>query len=385
MWRFSRQESLFALIVAVLTVWIATVVLVFMTQPVLGGDIMAFYTSGRLVLRGDWTGQYDWPAFHALQVSLVPGSSPYYYPQSYPPLVPALYAAFAVLPFRAAFVAWMLFSTALYSFLIAVAASGWRQIPRPHIVLAALVFPPFVAHQVLGQSTLWPLVGFVGGWWMLTRGYPLLAGIALSLIAMKPHLGIALAIVMLAMRVWRVVAGVVLGCIVQAVLSVTVCGTTALAAYVRTTIAVLRDPRIIEAADPRHLHALRTSLERFLPGGLAAIGWVVASALIAWVTVKAWERSDDWSLRFATLLLATLLISPHVQTYDAILLAPAVLWIARWAMASHRVSVVVELAVLSVIFLLPSVRIAGLPLTIPLMTWVLWECRGLRHDALDRS
>jgi hypothetical protein len=362
----------------------ATVTVVFMTQPVLGGDFMAFYTSGRLALRGDWTGQYDWPAFHGLQMSLVPDSSPYHYPQSYPPLVPALYAPFAMLSFRAAFVAWLVLSTLRYASLAAVAARGSKQIRPAHVVLAALVFPPFVAHQVLGQSTVWPLIGFVGGWWAMTAGRPLTAGAALSLIAIKPHLGIALAVVVLAMRLWRVVAGIALGCAVHAVLSVAVCGTSAVAAYIRTTITVLRNPGIIEAIDPRHLHALRTSLEHILPEGLAGAGWVVASSFFAWITLLVWRRTDDWALRFATLLLATLLISPHVQTYDAILLAPAVLWLADRALLGHRPHLIVELAVLSVIFLMPAAKVAGIPLTIPLMTWILWECRGAPDWSLTR-
>ena len=75
------------------------------------------------------------------------------------------------------------------------------------------------------------------------------------------------------------------------------------------------------------------------------------------------------------LLVATLLISPHLQTYDAILLAPAVLWLTQWAVQNHRPHVVVALAVLSVIFLTPATRIAGVPLTIPVMAWLLWEIK----------
>jgi len=377
LWRFSRHETLFALIVAAVTVWIATIVLVFGTQPLLGGDFVAFYTSGRFALRGDWAAQYDWPRLYALQSSLAPESSGYYYPQVYQPLAPALYAPFALVPFHAAFVAWLVFSTLVYSSLIALAANAWQRIPRTHTILAALVFPPFVAHQVLGQSTIWPMIGFVGGWWALTRGRPLTAGLILSLVAIKPHLGIALAIVLIANRSWRVIAGIALGCAAQAVSSLVVCGTAVVRTYLQTTLFVVRNPQLFEATDPRHLHALRTSLEQILPAGLAEIGWLLAVVLIAWMTIKAWQRTDDWTLRFATLLLATLLISPHVQTYDAILLAPATLWLTKWASENRRLSVIVGLAVLSIIFLTPTTRVAGVPLTIPLMLWILWEsCRG---------
>jgi hypothetical protein len=384
-WRFSRHETLFALIVAAVAVWIATVVVVLMTQPLLGGDFMQFYTFGKLAIRGEWARQYDWPSFHALQVSLVPESTEYDYPPSYPPLVPALYVPFAALPFGLAFVVWLVSSSVLYMCLVAVAARTWREIPRLHVMLGSLVFPPFVAHQVLGQSTIWPLLGFVGGWWALTYRRRLLGGIILSLVAIKPHLGIALAIVLLATRSWRVIAGIALGGGVQALLTLVICGADAIVAYVRTTLMVLRNPMLIDPTDPRHTHALRTSLERIAPHDLATAVWLAASTLIAWMTIRVWRRNQEWTVRMPTVLFATLLISPHVQTYDAIILAPAVVWLTPWALAVHRSSVVVGLVVLSIVFLMTSARMAGIPLTIPLMTWVLWECRRLGPGSVGRN
>jgi hypothetical protein len=384
-WRFTSHEILFALIVAVMTVWTATFVVVFMRQPILGGDFMEFYTFGRLALDGNWAWQYDWSAFDALQVSLLPASSDYDYRPSYPPLVPALYAPFALLPFATAFAAWLAASTVAYGCLMAVAARPWRHPSHAPEVLASLIFPPFIAHQVLGQSTIWPLIGFVGGWWLMTRGRPVLAGIALSLVAIKPHLGMALAIVLVATRSWPTISGIGLGCGAQAILTALVCGTGAVTAYVRTTIIVLHNPMLIDPTDPRHTHALRTSLERITSVTTATVAWLVLCGVIAWLTVKVWRRSEEWTLRFATLLVATLLISPHVQTYDAILLAPATLWLTQWALQNHRRQMVVGLAVLSVIFLTPATRIAGIPLTIPLMIWLLWETSRRPVQAIEAA
>jgi len=373
MWRFSPHEIRFALIVAVVVVWIGTVAVVLMRQPIPGGDFMVFYSFGELGLRGEWARQYDWASFHALQVSLVPQSTEYTYPPTYPPLVPALYVPFAMLPFAAAVAAWLVSSTGLYICLVAIASQAWREASRLHLILASLVFPPFVAHQALGQSTIWPLIGFVGGWWALSRGRPLLAGIVFSLVAIKPHLGIALAIVVLATRSWRVIAGIGLGGGAQALLTLTICGPEAIAAYVRTTVLVLRNPMLIDPTDPRHTHALRTSIEPLVGSTPATIVWLAVSALAAWLTITVWQKSGEWTLCLAALLLATLLISPHVQTYDAVLLAPATLWIAHWALANDRKHMLLELAVLSVIFLIPWARIGSVPLTIPLMFWLLWE------------
>ena len=92
MWRFSAREVTVMLGFAVAAVWTTLVFVVPVGQPVLGGDFMVFYTFGTAARLGDWAIQYDWPAFHALQISLIPTSDSHVYPPTYPPLVPALYA-----------------------------------------------------------------------------------------------------------------------------------------------------------------------------------------------------------------------------------------------------------------------------------------------------
>jgi len=241
--------------------------------------------------------------------------------------------------------------------------------------MACLVFPPFVAHQTIGQSTIWPLLGFVSGWWALTQSRPFAAGLMLSVVAIKPHLGMALAIVLLAMRLWRIVGGILLGLVLQAGITVVVCGRAAVVVYLATTASVLRDTKLIEPKDERFTHALRMTLESLIPHGAATVGWLAASTLFGWMAVRVWRHSQDWALRISALLLATLLISPHVQAYDAILLAPATLWLACWAASTRQPGVVVGLAVLAVAFVVPSARLWGVPLTLPLMAWLLWRCQ----------
>jgi hypothetical protein len=324
---------------------------------------------------GDWAIQYDWPAFHALQISLIPASDSYIYPPTYPPLVPALYGPLSLLSFPVAYTVWVGFSTVLYGGLTAIAASAGPGISRRHVLMGCFLFPPFLAHQALGQSTLWVLIGFVGGWWALTQSKPFAAGLMLSVVAIKPHLGMALAIVLLTMRLWRIVGGILLGLTFQAGITFIVCGRDAVVAYLTTTLRVLRDTTLIEPKDERFTHALRMSLESLVPQGVATVGWLTASALFGWMVVRVWRQSEDWALRMSALLLATLLISPHVQAYDAILLAPATLWLACWAASTRQPAVIVGIAVLATAFVVPSARLWDIPLTLPLMGWLLWRCQ----------
>jgi hypothetical protein len=384
MWNFGPAEIAVTLGCLVVATWFTMVTVVLLRQPVMGGDFMVFYTFGELARLGEWTMQYDWPAFHRLQMSLVPSSAPYLYPPSYPPLVPALYLPLSYLTFPAAYVAWFAFSTGVYSGLMAVAARAVAPAPRVRLLLGALLFPPFIAHQVLGQSTVWPLIGFVGGWWALTQSRPFTAGLILSLVAIKPHLGMALAIVLVGMRLWRIVGGIVGGLVLQVLLTMVVCGQDAIVGYVTTTIRVLRDSTLINPTDDRHTHALRMSLEALVPHNVATVGWLVASAAFGAILISVWRRNDDWALRVSALLIATLLISPHVQTYDAILLAPASLWLSFSAASSGQRAVLAAVFVLSVTFVVPSARLWQIPASVPLMAWLLWRCQFGPSDRTAR-
>lgn len=374
MWRFSSREILVVVVCAVAVVWLTLLALIVPGEPLLGGDFVQFYTFGAIARQGAWAVQYDWPAFHRVQVGLVPSSAAYEYPPAYPPLVPALYALVSFAPFPIAYVIWTALSAAIYCGVVALAARGHAA--KWPIVGACLLFPPFVAHVLAGQSTVWPLAGFVGGWWALSRTKPFVGGLALSVIAVKPHFGLALAFVLVAMRLWPVIAGIVVGLVAHAALSIAVCGTAAVTAYLATTIRILRDTSIIDPSDQRHTHALRAALETLAPHDLATIAWLAASAAVIWVTVQVWRRQDLWTLRMAALMIATLLVSPHVQTYDAILLAPAVVWLCSWGVATRQPSIVLGSLLLSVLFVVPSARFLSIRLTLPLMAWMLTRLRG---------
>lgn len=373
LWCLGAGEVTVVLACAVVVVWATILWLVPRGQPVLGGDFVVFYTFGRAARLGEWTIQYNWPAFHQLQISLVPASDSYFYPPAYPPLVPLLYAPFSLLLFPLAYGAWTAFSTVTYSTLLMVSTRACGVISRPQAIMAGLLFPPFIAHQAIGHSTVWPLIGFVGGWWALTKSRPALAGLMLSIVAIKPHLGIALAIVVLGTRLWRILSGILLGLTLQAGITLAICGPEAVVAYLATTVRVLRDTKLIEPQDERFTHAVRMSLEGLVPHGVATGGWIVATALFGWLLVKVWRETDDWTLRVSALLLATLLISPHVQAYDAILLAPASLWLVDWALSTRRPEIAVGVIAVSVAFVMPAARISGVPLTLPLMVWLLWR------------
>ncbi len=254
-------------------------------------------------------------------------------------------------------------------------AASCLALSRRHVLLGSFLFPGFIALIVIGQTTMWPLLGFVTGWLALERARPMLAGVLFSLVAVKPHFGLGLALVLLFSRSWRTIAGVMAGLALQGTLSLIVCGPDAISAYVNTTLAVASNPAALEPMDTRHTHALHAALSTFMPGRTAFAIWLVLSVGIGWLAARIWRANTRWTIRITALLLASVLISPHVLVYDGVLLAPAVFWLLDDSVVSGRRGTGIAALVLAVIFVLPVIRVGGVPLTLPLMMWLLWRCR----------
>ena len=72
---------------------------------------------------------------------------------------------------------------------------------------------------------------------------------------------------------------------------------------------------------------------RGLSLGLYAISGAV---VLAW-TIAIWKSRDSLSLKFSALLLATVLVSPHLTVYDLVILAPAILLLADWTVSQNPI------------------------------------------------
>jgi hypothetical protein len=72
-----------------------------------------------------------------------------------------------------------------------------------------------------------------------------------------------------------------------------------------------------------------------LPWPRIAFSLYVISALIVLALLyRAWRSLGPLSLRYAAFLLATVLVDPHLTSYDLVVLAPAFLLIGDWILAN---------------------------------------------------
>jgi hypothetical protein len=295
-------------------------------------DFPVFYTMGALVVTNQPSALYDPAAFGDAQRRLVPGfEAREPYPPVYPPQMPVLMAPLGALPYGIAGLLWAVLSAAAYGAVIWLAWRAVRdQVRDGRLVLAAaLAFAPAWHLVVNQQMTAILLVACAAGWLALERGRPFLAGLALGLLAVKPQFGLVLAPLVIARREWRMMAGAAASIGVQLGAALMVLGIDPLRDYVAYLPVMAAHVDAFEML-PLKSHSIR-ALARFLPFGLATPVWAISSIVLVAIVIRAWRPDVPLRLRLGLVLLATVLVNPHLIVYDAVLLVLPLLWIGAAA------------------------------------------------------
>jgi hypothetical protein len=158
-----------------------------------------------------------------------------------------------------------------------------------------------------------------------------LAGIALGCLIFKPQLGLAAAVLFVSLGAWRIVGGAIASASAQLLVGVLYYGMEPLRRWLHMlwnlgNVLPLLEPK------PYQTHSLRTFWSMLIPWHGMAFGLYVLSAIcVLWLTISVWrDPSKPLSLRYSSLLLATVLVAPHLTVYDLVILAPAILLLADW-------------------------------------------------------
>ena len=317
-----------------------------------GTDFVHFYTLGSLSLQGRGLELYNSGAQAALAAQLVPGVPVLYYVALYGPQVSLFFAPFAKMSYGWALGLWWLFSTAIY----AVGCYAiWRVCPRlisygPTIIILAVAYPAFFHLIAWGQTSAPALLCFSMAFLAMRAKRDFLAGLAVGLLAFKPPLGLAAAVIFLAAGEWRVVAGAVVSMATQLSVAWAHYGTEVMRIYVRAlgqlnSLFPYLEPR------PYQTHSLRGFWSNLVPLPSVAFAlYAVTAVAVLILAILAWQSGAPLSLRFSALLLATVLAAPHLTVYDLLILAPALLLLTDWAiehLENRRVPVIAVLLYLA--------------------------------------
>lgn len=303
-------------VIAVSTVFLlcGVTAVTFVFRHILAPDFLSFWAGGRLAAQGQAASAYDIGRHHLIELQAEPkaGTLPFAYP---PPFLLFL-LPFGLLPFGVAFAAWIAITAVLYA--VAARSAGESRFSFAQGAAAA--------NLIIGQNGFLTAAIFIRGMDLIARR-PLLAGATLGLLAIKPQLAILLPVALIAGREWRAILGGLLSSCALAAIGLLLFGVDAYRGFFAMLPQVpqwLSNGRLPwgELASP---FALLRFFE--VPQGPALIVHAIIALSAAALTARAWALKLEQ--RVPILAAATLLITPYLFTYDALLLTVPLAWAFR--------------------------------------------------------
>jgi hypothetical protein len=183
-----------------------------------------------------------------------------------------------------------------------LAAPGRGMVRLIHGLGAAALLPVFVG-VLFGQVSLLVVAAVALSWWLLLRGRPWLAGLALSALILKPQIAFLVPLALLLAGYGRVFIAWLAVSVPLAAITLLATGTGIFQQISRSLHTVSGIPGPIQS-----------SLLRQLPLPAAAIG--IAAVLGVSLLILWRERGHGPSRPIAVGLIVGLLVSPYVNFYD---------------------------------------------------------------------
>ena len=287
-------------------------------------DFLAHWTGGRMFIDEPVSMLYE-PATQATMQDRLVGSGGLAWFVS-PPYAVWLYLPFAAMPYGVAALCWSLINLVLLGI-----ALSWvrplltgRMTSHHRLFILAFCASPAVFETVgSGQDSMLALIVSLGALRLLSAGRDLQAGALIALGAFKPQLLVLVPFMFIAQRRWRALAG---SC--AAGLAILVCGLLIggpqlyVAWYdALTSPLYANEVQRGQAWMMQSLPALVTG-----PTGFFFVGPVLL-ALGALLVMRTVRRQDmDTQQAWVSVIMLTIVTSPHVMIYDTVLLLPCLAW-----------------------------------------------------------
>ena len=305
-------------------IWLKFAVLSPGAEP-LGGDFVSFYAAGKLALSGHAADAWR-PALHAAAEDGLFHGAHGYLAFFYPPPYLLVCTPFALLPYGWAALIWMTATTALG--LWAVRAALNRRLS----FAALLAFPAIWIDIGCGQNGALSLAILSAGFALMPRR-PILGGLVLGCMVIKPQLAIALPFVLggaaLARpRYWTTFIATGAGALILCGLSWLAFGAEGWRAFLANSVYA-RETLHRGLVDPALMQSLFAGLRvlgvpftpAFAAQGLLALGVLGAAAYLSWR-----HRLDGAALG-ALGVAAALLATPFLLDYDLVILTLPLGWL----------------------------------------------------------
>ena len=307
------------------------------------GDFAAFFTGAVMVREGRGAELYDLESQKVVQDTFLGEGRHQWQPYINPPALAMALAPVTVLGYAASFrifaVAQGLFLLGALCYLIgAIPVLSRSPLWALTAILLTIGYFPVALTTFGGQNTGFTLALLAGIFAAVRKGKVTLAGALLGLLTFKPQYTIMLGLVLLARQEVRVVGVAALVGLLHYGVAALVCG----AGWPSEYLAALAAHGHVEMAENALWHfSLPAVAYRVAP---EAGVWIVAAgsgAAVIFLILAASRRVPTDSMRFPAffglVVAGTLLVSPHLQYYEAGVLALPVLLGVTSVLATGRV------------------------------------------------
>jgi len=299
-------------------------------------DFTSVYAAGRLVLAGKPALAYDWAQHYAAENALIAHDPKAYLGWHYPPPFLMIAGLLAALPYAAAFAVWIAATLPLY--LVAIRAIvgdriGW---------LFAGAFPCLLPNVISGQNGFLT-AALVGGTLTLLETNPLTAGLCLGLLSYKPQFGILFPLILIAGGYWKTIAAAAGTTIALALSTIALFGVTPWTEFLHwlplTSQALFAQNHTLWPQDDPAWNKFQSlfALVR-LSGGGPTLAWTLQLALTTIAAIALWamwrNRRIAFELKAAAMAVGILLATPYVYLYDLTVMAIALAFLLRYALAT---------------------------------------------------
>jgi alpha-1,2-mannosyltransferase len=287
-----------------------------------GLDFVTFWAASRLTLAGTPLQAYSPEAItHVVQSALphmsVPGA------WSYPPNFLLLVEPLSLLPCPIAYLVFIILTSAVFVLLLR------RVLPMSQSWLPILAFPGIWLNAGFGQNGCLTAALALAAF-LLLKKRPVLAGVCIGMLSIKPHLAILFPVALACAGMWTTFIAAAATVVLFTGASIAMFGMAVLPAFLHGlsdansylsngTLPWQETVSLFTALRELHVAALSAYVAQ-------ACLAIAATSTVAWV----WLKSRELDVRAMALVAGTFLVSPYIYNYDTVWLGvPIALFTAR--------------------------------------------------------
>lgn len=337
----------------------------------LGSDFNAFWAASRLGLYGHPEDAYQ--AHLLVEVEKIShpamaGVLPWFYPPSFYLLI----LPFGLLPYLAAYGAFVLSTLAAY------VAAFVAQARRREALWYLVTFPAVWINLVHGQNAFLTSALAAVALASLQRR-PVLSGVLIGLLSIKPHLAVLFPLALVTVGAWRTLWTALLVALALAAGATAVLGSATWPAFI-SSLSLARwgvETGAVSWATMPTVFSLCRLLGVVAPLAYLLHGLVAGTAI--WSVWRVWRRTASMPVRGAALMCGTFLVSPYLFAYDLAGMAFPMLWLAQlgirqgWLRGEREVLVAAWAMPLFMIGLALFLSIQIAPLVLIAFQWAVFR------------